>query len=110
MLFLIQMANVYLLLCSCAECGVVNVVCCGVSLLSLLGACCFVMQVVYHLCQHLTASKPTTLEDDIESLQHMQNIRLQNEHHTLALQFRIGKKQLLQSCLWQYNPQQLSQG
>ena len=65
------------------------------------------IQVVYHLCQQVIASKPTTLEEDIASLQQAQDLEVRDEHHILALQFRIGKKELLQSCLWQYDPQQL---
>lgn len=65
------------------------------------------IQVVYHLCQQVLASKPTTLEEDIASLQQAQDLEVRDAHHILALQFRIGKKELLQSCLWQYDPQQL---
>jgi len=66
-----------------------------------------VMQVLYHVCQQVIASKPTTLGEDIASLQQAQDLEVQDQHHILALQFRIGKKELLQSCLWQYDPQQL---
>lgn len=66
-----------------------------------------VIQVVYHLCQQVLASKPTTLEEDTASLQQAQDLEVRDAHHILALQFRIGKKELLQSCLWQYDPQQL---
>jgi len=66
-----------------------------------------VMQVLYHVCQQIVASKPTTLVEDIASLQQAQDLQVQDQHHILALQFRIGKKELLQSCLWQYDPQQL---
>ena len=70
--------------------------------------CSFAMQVLHDLCQHVTVSKPTTLEEDTASLQQAQDLALQDKHWMLALQFRIGKKQLLQSCLWQYDVQQLS--
>ena len=66
-----------------------------------------VMQVLYHVCQQVIASKPTTLVEDIASLQQAQDLEVQDQHHILALQFRIGKKELLHSCLWQYDPQQL---
>ena len=72
---------------------------------------CFIqpafIQVVYHFCQQVLASKPTTLVEDIASLQQAQDLEVREEHDILALQFRIGKKELLQSCLWQYDPQQL---
>ena len=38
----------------------------------------------------------------------MQEEESQDERLILALQVRIGKKQLLKSCLWQYDPQQLA--
>ncbi len=66
-----------------------------------------VVQVLYHVCQQVLASKPTTLVEDIASLQQAQDLEVRDQHHILALQFRIGKKELLQSCLWQYDPQQL---
>ena len=66
-----------------------------------------IMQVLHHVCQQVLASKPTTLVEDSASLQQAQDLEVQDQHHILALQFRIGKKELLQSCLWQYDPQQL---
>ena len=66
-----------------------------------------VMQVLYHVCQQVVASKPTTLVEEIASLQQAQDLQVQDQHHILALQLRIGEKELLQSCLWQYDPQQL---
>lgn len=67
-----------------------------------------VLQALYQFCQHILSSKPTTLEADIARLQSMRDEESQDERHILALQFRIGKKQLLRSCLWQYDPQQLA--
>ncbi|DBA82091.1 TPA: Ribosomal lysine N-methyltransferase 4, variant 3 [Trebouxia sp. C0004] len=66
-----------------------------------------VYQVLYHVCQQVIASKPTTLVEDIASLQQAQDLEVQDQHFILALQLRIGKKELLQSCLWQYDPEQL---
>ena len=65
-----------------------------------------VMQVLYHVCQQIAASNPmrcTTPVEDIASLQQAQDLEVQDQHHILALQFRVGKKELLQSCLWQYD-------
>ena len=55
-----------------------------------------VMQVLYHVCQQVVASKPTTLVEDVASVQQAQVLQVQDQHHILALQFRIGKKELLQ--------------
>ena len=66
------------------------------------------MQALYQFCQDTLSSKATTLEADIADLQSLQDSAPQDERHMLALQFRIGKKQLLKSCLWQYDPQQLA--
>ena len=68
---------------------------------------CSCMQALYQFCQDTLSSKVTTLEADIAELQSTQDSAPRNERHMLALQFRIGKKQLLKSCLWQYDPQQL---
>lgn len=63
------------------------------------------LQILHQLCNHLLAAKPTTLENDIALLDQLKSSQSCTLHAVLALQFRVGKKQLLQSCLWQYDPQ-----
>ena len=66
--------------------------------------CC--LQILHQLCEHLSAVRPSTLEDDVALLQQLQSAQSRDVHAVLALQFRISKKQLLQACLWQHDPQQ----
>ena len=64
---------------------------------------------LHQLCNDLLGSKPTTLESDMASLEKLKSGQSHKVHAMLALKFRIGKKQLLQSCVWQYDPQQFQQ-
>ena len=65
------------------------------------------MQALHQFCHHIIGSKATTIEEDMARLDSIGEGQEHDERHRLALQFRIGKKQLLKSCLWQYDPQQL---
>ena len=66
------------------------------------------LQVLHQVCLDISASKPTTLTDDKLMLQELQASQRPNPRQLLALQFVIGKKQLLQSCVWQYAPSPMS--
>ena len=52
----------------------------------------------------VSRSKPTTLAEDQVALQELQSSQEDKRRLVLARQFVIGKKQLLQSCIWQYAP------
>lgn len=60
------------------------------------------LQMLHAVCVQISASKPTTLSDDVLALQELQGQEDANRRQVLALQFVIAKKQLLQSCSWQY--------
>ena len=59
---------------------------------------------LHEVCLQVSKSKPTTLAEDQLALQELQSSQENNRRLILALQFVIGKKQLVQSCIWQYAP------
>ena len=67
------------------------------------------LQILHALCQKLLAMKPTSLEADVAYLQQLETAWPHMERERLAAQFRIGKKKLLHSCLWQYDPHNYNQ-
>jgi hypothetical protein len=64
--------------------------------------------VLHGFCSHVIASKPTTLEADKKQLEQLGASTANNDKSRLALQYRITKKELLQSCVWQYDPAQMA--
>ncbi|KAL0024826.1 hypothetical protein WJX79_002354 [Trebouxia sp. C0005] len=66
-----------------------------------------VFQVLHGFCSHVIASKPTTLEADKKQLEQVGASIANKDKSRLALQYRITKKKLLQSCVWQYDPAQM---
>ena len=66
------------------------------------------LQVLYEFCSRILASKPTTLEADLQLLEQLPSSTGSSDRQRLALQFRIGKKALLKSCIWQYDPTQMT--
>lgn len=66
------------------------------------------LQVLHEFCSDVLAAKPTTLEADLQLLEQLPNSTDSSDRQRLALQFRIGKKTLLKSCIWQYDPTQLT--
>ena len=67
------------------------------------------LQVLYGVCSHLLALKSTTLEADQQLLEQLSQSTGSTERQRLALQFRIGKKTLLKSCIQQYDLAHLAQ-
>ena len=67
-----------------------------------------VLQVLHEVCSNILASMPTTLEADLQLLEQLPSSTGSSDRQRLALQFRIGKKALLKSCIWQYDPTQLT--
>ncbi|DBB01977.1 TPA: hypothetical protein ACH3X1_000563 [Trebouxia sp. C0004] len=67
-----------------------------------------VFQVLHGFCSHIIALKPTTLEADKKQLEQLGAGTASNDKSRLALQYRITKKELLQSCVWQYDPSQMA--
>ena len=65
------------------------------------------MQVLQDFCNEAIASKPTTIEADIKQFKALQGDASASERLKMALQFRISTKQLLHTCLWQYDPTQV---
>ena len=61
------------------------------------------LQVLHEFCSHTIASKPTTLEADLQLLEQLPSSTGSSDRQRLALQFRIGKKALLRSCIGQYD-------
>ena len=66
------------------------------------------LQVLHGFCSHVTALKPTTLEADRKQLEQVGAGTASNDKSRLALQYRITQKELLQSCVWQYDPAQMA--
>ncbi len=66
------------------------------------------LQVLHGFCSHVIASKPTTLEADKKQLEQVRAGTASNDKLQLAVQYRITKKELLQSCVWQYDPAQMA--
>lgn len=67
-----------------------------------------VFQVLHGFCSHVIASKPTTLEADKKQLEQGGAGTASNDKLQLAVQYRITKKELLHSCVWQYDPAQMA--
>lgn len=76
----------------------------GVYMLIMVGG----LQVLHDFCSEILASKPTSIEADLQLLEALNSSAGSGDRQRLALQFRIGKKALLKSCIWQYDPAQLA--
>lgn len=68
----------------------------------------YLLQVLHGFCSHVIASKPTTLEADKKQLEQGGAGTASNDKLQLAVQYRITKKELLHSCVWQYDPAQMA--
>ncbi len=66
------------------------------------------MQVLHGFCSQVIASKPTSLEADKKQLGAMSDSTASDDRLRLALQYRLEKKKMLQSCVWQYDPAQMA--
>ena len=66
------------------------------------------MQILQDFCNAAIASKPTSLETDIKQFKLLQADPKASDRSKMALQFRISTKQLLHTCVWQYDPSQAS--
>lgn len=62
-----------------------------------------VMQVLYDFCTHTLSRKPTTIKQDRAELKTLRLGNKRDERKRLAIQFRIGKKLILQSCVRQHS-------
>lgn len=69
---------------------------------------CFGLQVLHGFCSDILASKPTSLEADQQLLEKLPAGANTVHRQQMALQFRIGKKVLLKSCIWRYDPAQVA--
>lgn len=59
-------------------------------------------QALHKFCSHVLNSKPTSVKADQTELQELQKQNSdtdQSRRKVLALQYRIGKKKILQSCI-----------
>lgn len=62
----------------------------------------FLLQVVYEFCSFVLDSKPTSVtadEAELSKLKRATPTTQQEERQLLAIQYRIGKKKILQSCI-----------
>ena len=57
------------------------------------------LQVLYQFCNQTLNSKPTTIKQDRIELKKLKQGDKRDERKRLAIQFRIGKKLILQSCI-----------
>lgn len=61
------------------------------------------LQVLFDFCTHALSSKATTIKQDRAELKTLHAGDEQVERKRLAVQFRIGKKLILQSCVKQHS-------
>ena len=61
------------------------------------------MQVLFDFCTETLSSKPTTIKQDRAELKKLRPGDKRDERKRLAIQYRIGKKLILQSCSRQHS-------
>lgn len=60
------------------------------------------LQVLHHFCSFVLKSKPTSVKADEAELSELSKHQLMSQNEArqlLAIQFRYGKKKILQSCI-----------